>query len=443
MRTFLILALLCPLLTLSQTNKITPLSIGDTVPDMAMANIINYPTSSANLSSFKGKLLILDFWATWCTSCIKHFPQIDSLQQQYAGRVQLLLVNSKNTGGTKEKVQAFFKKRKINLPSVVEDTVLSALFPHQFLPHYVWISSTGKLLAFTGADELSAANIQYFLAGSAPSLSLKKDIMNYNPSAPLLMAGNGGADSSLLFRTTFTGPLPGMGGGFKKTTTATHKKYTWLNQPILALYWAAARFGANKLVLEVKDSGRFINNQPSFQAWQQGLFSYEITAPISASEERIRSFMWQDLDRYLSLSTRFEIRSIPCWVLVRKGSVGHLKSKGGPPLAQWYTKEQPCNILQNLPLSRLLDVLNLQLMGDPLKPVVINETAYSGPVDMKLSAPLDNLPALKKELQQYGLDLIPTHREIEVFVITENVNPPANETTNSKTTATQKQTTTN
>ncbi len=419
MRKLLFLAMLCPLLCAGQQpNKITSLTIGDTIPDIALSNIINYRTESANLSSFKRKLLILDFWATWCTSCLKHFPKMDSLQRLYASELKVLLVNSKNTGGTKEKVLAFIQKKNINLPSLVEDSLLSAFFPHQLLPHYVWIDSAGKVLAITGADEISDENIQSLMSGLPVHLTLKKDVMDYNPLQPLLNNGNGGADSSLLFQTTFTGMLPGMGGGYKKTVTSSHKKYTWLNLPILSLYYAAAQFEGNKILLEVKNPGRFIMPTASFQSWKEGLFSYEISAPPSTSENQIRSILWQDLDRYLSLHSRFEMRTIECWAIVRTGKTKFI-SKGGPSLAQWYSKEYPCNILQNLPLSRLLDVLNLQLMGEPLKPVIVDETGYTGPVDLTFSCPLDDLPALKKELHQYGLDLIHTQKKLRVFIISE------------------------
>ena len=54
----------------AQTNEIKPLTIGDKVPDVEFENVINYSDKKVRLSDFKGKLMILDFWATWCTSCI-------------------------------------------------------------------------------------------------------------------------------------------------------------------------------------------------------------------------------------------------------------------------------------------------------------------------------------------------------------------------------------
>ena len=58
-------------------HEIKPLKIGDKVPDIEFKNIINYKSKTARLSDFKGKLVILDFWGTWCTSCIAAFPKME------------------------------------------------------------------------------------------------------------------------------------------------------------------------------------------------------------------------------------------------------------------------------------------------------------------------------------------------------------------------------
>jgi hypothetical protein len=58
----------------------------------------------------------------------------------------------------------------------------------------------------------------------------------------------------------------------------------------------------------------------------------------------------------------------------------------------------------------------------PFRPVVIDETGYTKPVDIKLNVSLDDFNVLKKELNKYGLDLIPVKRILDVFVLTESTN---------------------
>jgi len=93
---FHILIILFPLLSYSQPVK--QLTIGDTVPAFVLNNtIIHFNNDSAKLSTISSKLLILDFWATWCTSCLQGFPKLETLQQQFKQDLQVVLVNSKRS----------------------------------------------------------------------------------------------------------------------------------------------------------------------------------------------------------------------------------------------------------------------------------------------------------------------------------------------------------
>ena len=76
-------------------SKAQCLNIGDPVPDLKL-EVSNYFKNNLSFSELKGKLVILDFWSHICVNCIKSFPLIDSLQKQFAGRIQIILVNQES-----------------------------------------------------------------------------------------------------------------------------------------------------------------------------------------------------------------------------------------------------------------------------------------------------------------------------------------------------------
>ncbi len=81
------------------------------------------------ISGMKGKVIVLDFWATYCPPCLEEIPHLVELQRRYAAEGVLII--GLHTGGTEDrpKVPAFVEKLKMNYVLAVPDEELtSALF---------------------------------------------------------------------------------------------------------------------------------------------------------------------------------------------------------------------------------------------------------------------------------------------------------------------------
>jgi thiol-disulfide isomerase/thioredoxin len=73
---------------------------------------------SLSLSSLKGKVVLLNFWATWCGPCKAEIPDLISLQKKYADQGLVIVGASVDEGGVPE-VKAFADKIGINYPVVI------------------------------------------------------------------------------------------------------------------------------------------------------------------------------------------------------------------------------------------------------------------------------------------------------------------------------------
>ena len=72
--------------------------------------------STVSLSSFRGKVVFLDFWASWCGPCQTAMPLIESLRNEFpAEQFQVLAVNVDQDPA---KAKAFLERRKVGYPSV-------------------------------------------------------------------------------------------------------------------------------------------------------------------------------------------------------------------------------------------------------------------------------------------------------------------------------------
>jgi cytochrome c biogenesis protein CcmG, thiol:disulfide interchange protein DsbE len=81
------LAAACLLLALRPAHAIEP---GTPAPDIALAG----SPAPVNLQSLKGKVVYVDFWASWCGPCRQSFPWMNAMQAKYAGKgLQIVGVN--------------------------------------------------------------------------------------------------------------------------------------------------------------------------------------------------------------------------------------------------------------------------------------------------------------------------------------------------------------
>ena len=100
------------------------------------------------LNDYRGKLVILNFWATWCTPCREEMPHLDTLQS--INKLENLKIFPINVGKEKiEKAEKFFLELKIkNLDIYFDDTVkLANLFSLRGIPTSVIINKNGEEFA--------------------------------------------------------------------------------------------------------------------------------------------------------------------------------------------------------------------------------------------------------------------------------------------------------
>jgi thiol-disulfide isomerase/thioredoxin len=114
------------------------LKVGDTLPDLA-----SFKLEGKLPDTLAGKIVVVDFWASWCLPCAKSFPVLDELQKKYGDRVVVIGVNVDEQA---DKMETFLKKHPVTF-TVVRDggqklvaTVEPATMPTSFI-----LDGTGKV----------------------------------------------------------------------------------------------------------------------------------------------------------------------------------------------------------------------------------------------------------------------------------------------------------
>jgi len=127
-------------------------------PDAIFTNTLG---KTVSLSSLKGKVIFLNFWATWCPPCIAEMPGINELHKEFIDRADVVFVMV-DADGDLHKSASFMKTHGYNLPLYASASA-SGLFTGT-LPSTVLIDKKGEIVfRKTGAANYNTRQFKDFI----------------------------------------------------------------------------------------------------------------------------------------------------------------------------------------------------------------------------------------------------------------------------------------
>lgn len=109
------------------------------------ATFVTLEGETISISDFKGKVVMIDFWETWCKPCIASFPTVDSLQQVYANKFVAIAVTPGFTD-TKEDAIAFAKEHDYDFIYAMDTNGLHKRLNVMGIPFKVFIGTNGEFI---------------------------------------------------------------------------------------------------------------------------------------------------------------------------------------------------------------------------------------------------------------------------------------------------------
>jgi len=152
-------------------------------PDFSLPNIDG---GRISLSDYKGKVLMVDFWATWCGPCRVEIPEFVELQNRY--RSEGFAIVGISQDDSPEPVRQFYKEFRMNYPVAMANDEVDQLFGGVIgLPTTFLIGRDGRIYAkHTGTTDIAVfeEEVRTLLAGKAET-----EVKGFTPAAM-----NGGDD---------------------------------------------------------------------------------------------------------------------------------------------------------------------------------------------------------------------------------------------------------
>jgi len=378
---------------LQQSQAAGPV-VGDKPPPLQLEKVLQAPAKArVSWDGLKGKVVVLEFWATWCGPCIAAIPHMNELSDAFKDQpVQFIAITDEE-----ESVVAPFLKRKPIQAWVGLDTDKSMQKDYAIsgIPHTVVIDRKGKVAAVTYPTALTKQHLTDLVAGR------KLDLAAPSPSEglrPGRFPGSADVAAPPLFQIRIrpsSAPTASSASG--------QGQMTLLGTSVLAILSSCHSINSIRIITNC--------------SLPEGTYDYVVKIPAK-KDDLARRWLQQAVETTFGLTTKREIRELDVYVLTAP-------DPGAPQLSP--TVSTGGSSASSAPGSmRGVNVSVGSLtwtLESALKKPVLDETKLTNRYDLELKWEAKGLePASTEALakavrEQLGLELSAGKRPVEVLLV--------------------------
>jgi uncharacterized protein (TIGR03435 family) len=364
---------------------------GDKLPDFTLNHIVNSKEAEFKPEKAKGKLLIIEFWGTWCGPCIPALSHLDSLYKHFPNELVVIAVSDDSP----ERLEKFLVKHPVSIPLASDlEHMTNKLFKYRTVPHTILVDQNQHIVAITTPDQISDITINSLLKGQSVTLEAKQDA-EFDPQKDYFSA-----PVSAQFLVSTKPYMQGFPSFSKPGRNAFQdRRVTFIN----VLPEVIFQYAYNK-------SSALIKNELSKESNEykpENVICFDLIVPEDQKAD-LRKIMRRELDKLFAIQTQLASKDVPVYVLTKSGS--YLKAS---QQKQLYSSSGSGINAVGVPIETLRNYIE-----NSLNRPTINETGMTDRYDFNLEIRQEDLKlTMLQSLEKIGLSLQESQRSVEFLIL--------------------------
>ncbi|WP_158996237.1 redoxin family protein [Mucilaginibacter sp. L196] len=378
-------------------NAFSQIKVGQRVTNIPIQNLLNAPLKQTQLSDFNGKVILLEFWATYCGPCITAMSHLQELQKECTGKLRIITVTSEK----ESRIKKFIENKPSNLWFAVDSAnLLQQSFPLRTIPESVLIDKNGVVVAITEPQNITKQVIADVMVDKKINLPLKDDNMVADPYATYFPADS--TTQSLFVLQPEIKGLNSSKKNYNNNKAFYGRRLTIINFPLMDLYRIAYGDISYRRVLDLT------SKSDSIEA--RRMYCMDIIVPTAAD---LLPTLKRELKAKFDLQADFEKRTKQVYVLTiaDASKIGHLK----PSTAQAYKFSYMSGNF-NGQYVQLKDIASYIEKSGIIRAPILDETNDSHYYDIAFTYLPEKKGDFENVLLSLGLQVTKTDRDIDMLV---------------------------
>jgi thiol-disulfide isomerase/thioredoxin len=290
--------------------------VGSLVPNFDINILTKDGTTKKNIKDYRGKVVVLEFWATYCGPCLPAMDHLADLQYKFQKDLEVINV----TDEERWKVVSFLKKRPTTLPIAIDtDKSINQLFYHQLMPHTIIIDPQGYIKAITSPEEVTEEVIYLAKSGAILAVKTKAEFAAKSENATAMTAVQ--AEDKSFYKVAVSAYKEGIQSQINKKSDS---EYEFINCTVPLMYqvlFQTTRPNPNdRACLEVSEQTKFLLDEK-----QQ--YSMTIKVPVQM-KHRLGEIGMKHLEEIFAVKAKSETRVRKVYALTTNKDVAATATAG-------------------------------------------------------------------------------------------------------------------